>query len=502
MHLKRGLSNIVYGLINQIVVIAIGLIIPRLFLVNYGSEVNGLLTSITQVFAYIGLVEAGVGVATLQALYRPISENNFEHINRILAATDRYYKKTGLLYFLIIFVFAFFFPLLVHSSISFFTIFIIILLNGLGGVINFLFQGKFRILLQAEGENYVLTNLGTITAIGTNVVRISLLLMGYNVIVVQSVFFVFNLFQMLYIVHYMRKNYVWIDLKVEPDYDSIAHKNSAFIHQISGLIFNNTDVLLLAIFTNLKVVSVYVMYTMLFNILNTFFGTLSGGFAFILGQNYNNDKKRFMELFEIYEVNYMSIVFAMLTTLFIFILPFMKVYTTGISDISYIDQNLPILFIIIYFLICGRTSSRQVIDFAGDFKNTQINSIIESVINLTSSIILVQFYGIYGVLCGTILALLYRTNDIILYVSKHLLNRSSWITYRRWLINLGLFFIIITLNSFIDLDLSRYSNLLMWGFIYGVAILSLFLLINLFFEKKAFYHTINLIFNNVKLKRT
>ena len=38
------------GLILQVVTMMVGLIIPRLVLVHYGSETNGLLNSITQIF--------------------------------------------------------------------------------------------------------------------------------------------------------------------------------------------------------------------------------------------------------------------------------------------------------------------------------------------------------------------------------------------------------------------------------------------------------------------
>ena len=43
--------------------------------------------------------------------------------------------------------------------------------------------------------------------------------------------------------------------------------------------------------------------------------------------------------------------------------------------------------------------------------------------------------GIYGVLIGTIVALLYRTNDIIIYANMKILGRKPWNTYRRWLVN-------------------------------------------------------------------
>ena len=65
---KKGLGNIVTGLFNQLVTIALGILIPRLILTSLGSEANGLLSSVNQVLAYLALLEAGIGTASMQAL--------------------------------------------------------------------------------------------------------------------------------------------------------------------------------------------------------------------------------------------------------------------------------------------------------------------------------------------------------------------------------------------------------------------------------------------------
>ena len=98
MKAKRSAYNVIFGILNQAVMIAAGILLPRLVLVNLGSESNGLLNSVNQIFTYFALLEAGVGTATLQALYGPVGCNDRDSINSILAATDRYYKRTGVIY--------------------------------------------------------------------------------------------------------------------------------------------------------------------------------------------------------------------------------------------------------------------------------------------------------------------------------------------------------------------------------------------------------------------
>ena len=46
MPTSKGLKNAGFGILAQILTISIGIIIPRLVLVNLGSEANGLLSSV------------------------------------------------------------------------------------------------------------------------------------------------------------------------------------------------------------------------------------------------------------------------------------------------------------------------------------------------------------------------------------------------------------------------------------------------------------------------
>ena len=99
-----------------------------------------------------------------------------------------------------------------------------------------------------------------------------------------------------------------------------------------------------------------------------------------------------------------------------------------------------------------------MINFAGHFKQMQWRAILESVINIVISIVLVMKIGIYGVVIGTIAASLYRANDIILYANKHILNRSSWNTYKLWLSNMLVFCLTAFGFRFVDLPVETIAG--------------------------------------------
>ena len=57
MKFKRGFYNIVFGFSTQIIILALGIIVPRLILVGYGSETNGLLNTVTQIYSYVAFIK-------------------------------------------------------------------------------------------------------------------------------------------------------------------------------------------------------------------------------------------------------------------------------------------------------------------------------------------------------------------------------------------------------------------------------------------------------------
>lgn len=495
MNARRSFYNIFFGMLSQIISIALGIIIPRLVLVSLGSESNGLLSSVNQALVYLSLLEAGIGTATLQALYKPVAEEDKSSINKIMAATNIYYKRVGLYYFIATFSLAIIYPIVVKSTLSYFTIFSVILLSGLSQVINFFFQGKYRILMQVEGKNYILTNLGTIINVFTSVSKIMLLLLGCDIIILQLMYFIFSLLQMIYIMKYIKKNYKWLDLSVTPNYDAISQKNSVLIHQISGLIFQNTDVLILTVACGLKVVSVYSMYVMLFGMVGTAISTINSGISFAMGQTYNTNKKRFNVLYNVFETYNMTLTFSLYCVANIFIIPFLKLYTAGVTDINYFDKFLSYLFVATYLLSNGRSAAQRVIEYAGHFKLTQDRSIIESIINIVVSLICVFKFGMYGVLFGTIAALLYRTNDMIIYSSKRLLNKSPLKTYLKWGANIFLYFFFIVLFNkiFSGITFNNYIFLVICAGIVCVLVVFIFFIVGSLIDKESYRFCINFI---------
>lgn len=478
----NGVKNIVFGVISYLLTIGLGLIVPRLVLLNLGSESNGLLSSVTSMLSYMSLLEAGVGTATLNALYKPLSERNHDAINGIMSATNHFYRRTGYIYLVLVLVMSVGYTFAVRTTLPKLSVFLIVLLTGLTGVISYFFQGKFRLFLMADGKNYIVTGLSTIVSVITSLLKAFMLVNGFDVLALQTMYFILNMVQMVVIIAYMRKQYRWIDLRVKPDFEAISQKNAVLVHQVAGIVFSNIDVALLTIFNSLNVVSVYSMYNLIFGTVKAVVVTISDSYTYALGQSYSN-RNRFIRLFDVYETFYMAFTYAVYCILGILMLPFLKLYTAGVTDINYIDPRVLALFIIYFLLHSGRAPSARLIEIAQEFENTKWRAVLEMGINIVVSIVMTAKFGIYGVLLGTIAALIYRTNDMIIYAAR-LLKRSPLITYKRWIVNILTFAAVSTIALKIPIDLSSYFNMVVYGIVFSVTIIPLFLLVNSAFDPR------------------
>ena len=473
LKIKRTKLNFILTLINVIVTALIGVLIPRFILVTYGSSINGLTNSINQFIVYLSLFEAGIGTTATQALYKPVADNNANDINSIISAMNKRYKKIGFFYSIALLLLSTIYPLLFIKEgmlgLNYFIIFLCVLLSGLGNVVLFFGQGKYRILLSVEGKGYVLTIIQTTLTIAIAISKIILINLGMNVVWIFGVTFAINLFQAIIIIAIIKTKYKWIDLKYKSSDISFKQSPYVFVSQVAWLIFQNIDILLLTIFCDVKIVSVYSIYKLVsYNIGQLLEIPLTSS-SFAFGQIYNTDLKKFNILFRTAFIGYYCICFAIQAIVLWLYLPFLSLYTAGVTDAQYINFPLALLFVAVELLSFIRKPLMNVISYAGHFKATTKQTIIEMIINLIVSIILVIFLGIYGVLIGTIVALIYRDIDLILYVNHHLLHTKINLIISSILINACAFiFTYYALSRFYSGTIKNYFQFVKYGF-FGVA---------------------------------
>lgn len=482
-------NNISWGLLSYLLIFAIGLVVPRFILTSYGSEVNGLLATVIQIFTYVGLLEAGIGNASLNALYKPFVEKDRYSIRNIFSATQKYFRRVTVLYILCVIAVSLIYPFFISCELSYIQVFLVILFQGLSSALTFYFIAAYKQLLLADGKNYIVTNISLVIYILTSTVKIILMGLGFDVVILQISYFFIHVGQCFLFFYYMGKKYTWLKKIDDPNMSVLSQRKAFFVHELSGVVFSSTDAFVLSTFCNLMTASVYSIYNMVFIALNSLINSVNAGLNYILGHSYNNNKEEYVKIHDLYDDLYMASVFSIFSVAYVLICPFVKMYTTGIHDTNYIDYKLPLLFVVIQLLSCGRATSARLITISGHAKATQWRSLLEAFINLIVSIVCVNFMGIYGVLVGTIVALLYRSNDIIIYANIKILKRSAWKTYFKLMSNIVIFIFVVILENKFRFILDEYCISVSRFILLGI-IFMLFSIILYFGKLMLFNHTV------------
>ena len=483
---SRIKNNLVSSLVYQFVLISLSFLLPRLYLENFGSEVNGVLSTIKQIFMYMCLLEAGVGLATTQALYKKIGEKDYKSANSVLSATNAYYIKTGIIYFVIVLVIATVYAYAVPTSIDSNVLFFIVILNAIPALFSYFVQAKYRILMEVDGRKYIINNSETILQIASNAGKIIVLFLTDSLVLIQLVYCVIALCQLVFLYFYAKHRYKWIDLKVKPDFDAISQKNSVLVHQLSGMIFNNTDIILISMLCDFKAVSVYSIYNIFFSQMQNFITSIVSGFNFALGQMFHTDRNKFNKVFYMYESVYITLTFVIYTLMAVFLLPLIQLYTKGVNDTNYTNVSLVFLFVIMNLLANGKLPANSVIEYSGSFEKTRSHAIWEMIINIAVSVAAIIYIGICGAIIGTIAALVYRSIVIIQYSNKKVLERSTLYTYRIWLVNTAVFALVMAIFFVDTFSNVSFFKLLLNGIFHSIWIVGLYILANFIFNKDVF----------------
>lgn len=502
--MKSLSKNMFMTIITRVVTLITGLIIQQKILVAYGSSLNGLTSSITQVMSYLVILEAGLGTASIQALYLPLASKNWDKVSEIIAATGKGYKKISIIFLICLISASILVPLAVANQIEFFVSGLLTLITGGSYVVAYILGGKYKVLLNADRKLYILNIADCVSIIISCILRVLALNYGMGIIFVQTINLCCTVAKNIGYVSYIKRKYKQINYHAKPDYKAVSKRWNVLIHSLAGLVVNNTDVLILTLFANLKIVSLYSVYNMVFAQLSTIIqSTFMQAPQSNFGQLYNGNKRKYEEYYAVYEVGFSIFLFVIISIALTMILPFVSIYTHGVSDINYIDNVLPILFALILLMNQIRIPALVTINSAGAFKETQKGAIIEALINIIVSLALFFLtpLGLYGLLIGTICSYIFRTSDVFIYVYKYLLERKSIKCIKLLLVNFGLLiFAYIVFNIAFPIVVNTFLDWIIKAIFVSIVISVIFVVGNYCCNRQETQNTIIFIIRIIKKK--
>ena len=464
---KATLLNMVSGLLLQSCTLISGFIIPKIILSYFGSEVNGLISSLNQFLSYITLVEGGISGVIVANLYKPLVERDNDKLSSILVTADKFYKKIAYLFIGYSLILAVLYPVIFKTELGFGYIALLTLILSLNLLIQYMFSLTLKSVLTADKKSYIV-NFTQMAITIANILLSLLSVMIYpSIHVLKLISGCLFILQPVVFGKYIKKNYA-INWNAKIDNSLIKERWNGFAINLAAFIHNSTDVTVLTIFTSLKTVSIYSVYCLVSNGLKQLISACISGISATVGQAYaRRDFDEVNKKLDLYEYIVFILVFFLFTVAALLITPFVQIYTKGITDTNYYQPVFGIFLLISEALYLVKIPHMNLSYSANKFKEITIPAFIEAGLNIVISVILVSKLGLMGVTIGTMVGMTYRTIFHVYYTSK-LIPRPQSIFYKKFL----LFSCTAVLGFFICFKLIPIVNLSVLGWIIHAVIYS------------------------------
>ena len=464
-------KNFISALILQIITILHGLILPRVIIGTFGSDVNGLVSSITQFLSFISLLEGGLGAVVLAELYKPIEDRNDEQIRQIVSACQNFFRKLGLLFVAYVVGLAVIYPLLFVTEFKFTYVSTLILILSVSTFVQYMFAITNKLLLQAQQKLYIVNFITSLTLILNLSLALIIIFYFPNIHLVKLVSSLIFLIQpFVYDSLVERKFKKNLKGVVSNDAQPLKNRWDGFAQNLAHFVNMNISTVLITIFLSLSDVSVYAVYMLAMNALRSLISNVANSYQSALGKYYaendlNNLKRRFSQ----FEKSNFCISTVLFTTCLLLINPFVKLYTTGVTDANYYSPYFAVIMVFAVLLYCIREPYRLLVLAAGKFKETTFGAVMEAVITLTVSLVLVVTIGLPGIAIGAFCGITYR----LLYFVRFLKKEVLYAGYRRYIQQILCFTIVGVLNLVLyrtlDVTASNYFVFCIYGVIIVIA---------------------------------
>lgn len=482
-HSKKLFLNTTVSMAHQIIALICGFILPRYFLVSYGSAVNGLISSITQFLGFITLAECGVGAVVQSALYKPLANKNEYEISIIIISAERFFKKIAAILVAYTAILMIVYPFITLHSFDYFFTMSLIFVISISSFAQYYFSMSYRLLLNADQMAFVQLGTHSIALILNTIFSVLLMKYGAEVRMVKFMSSLLFLIQPLVLVWYVKKHYN-INKKLALHGEPIKQKWNGLAQHIASVVLGNTDTVVLTLFSTLDNVSIYAVYNLVVSGIKQIVTSMTTGMQSMLGYMYAiNEREALNETFSNFEWLLHTItVFAFSCASFL-IVPFVRVYTYGIEDTNYI---VPVFAIIICFangMYCLRLPYNMMVMAAGHYKETQSSAIIEALINIIISVALVIKFGLIGVAIGTLVAMVYRTTYLAYYLSKNILMRKMRNFIKHIIVDVSSVFISTIATHWYTLGNVSYIGWFLMAIKVGMTVFLVIGIINLLFYR-------------------
>ena len=409
---KNTVLNFFSSVGGQLITILINLIVRTVFIKTLGKEYLGIDGLFANILQMLSLAEFGVGSAILFKLYDPIAKENHARIAVLMKFYKTMYRYIGMGVLVIGICLIPFLPVLIKDyntllelNINAALIFILYLLQSVSSYLFFAYKSA---IISAHQKEYIISLVGYIFTVLFGIVKIIILLTvrRFEVYVGIAIFSVIG--QNYVCAKIANRMYPYINAATE---DKVSKKEfigtlkdcgALFLYKLNAVVLKATDNIVLSAFIGIDAVAYYSNYYIFYTTINTLIYRIFNAVSHSLGNLHttNNIKHEY----KVYEI-VMLICSILGGTIGVGIAAVSdELILTWIGEEWVIVAPFAILMGVEAFSLPYKSAFSKYRSTMGLFQQAKFRPVAGMLVNLIVSILLVNVWGITGVIVGTIIA--------------------------------------------------------------------------------------------------
>ena len=388
----------VFSVVSLLISSVLSMLLTRTVLLHLGSDYNGLNGTITQFLTVLMLFESGFTVAALVKLYKPFGDDDYDEINKILSKTGKKFSQIGRLMLLVGTAASAIYIFFIKTNVDYAVVLAMFFFSVASTAFNFAYTYKFRLMFQVSQREYVIYFINIIQYLIMYSGMILIVSITENIVTARAFYLIMNVVSGVAVGIAAKKFFPEARYNVECSDVKIEGTKDLLVSKIVGILYNSLTFFYMSTFVGTVQTSIYAVYNSVMSIVHNFTNVALNAPQNALGQIINTEKDKLKNTLNEYEYTSVFISCVLLSATMVLYIPFVRIYTDGVTDVDYIQPQIAVFLVLITISQMIHIPSGKCIELSGSFK-------VAKKIQLATLILLAVFSTV-GAVVGGLMGLL------------------------------------------------------------------------------------------------
>ena len=412
----------VIGLASKIISILFNFI-SRYFFVRYlGAEILGLEGVIKDCVSLLALTDIGIDVAMTYRLYAVVNSQDYKKINDYLTVYQFAYRMVMIVIAILGIVGAMILRYTINGvSLHWPFIYAAYIIQIVSVEASYFIAYK-RTFLNADQKKHIQIIVDTAVGVIANMIKIYFIVFHHSYLGYLCTIILQNIVSNYCLNYYIKEYYPKIKLQRKVDKSLVRELFSDTRHilgnKIAGFVYSSTDNFLVSFFLGTSLVGILSNYKMVFSTLSSLLIGFTSPITTIVGSYLNSECSVADQFSVLVKYSFVRYVFGFACILPAYVIgqEFILIY----AGKEWIMSNAVLALLCCDFMICCMYGALG--DFSaglGIFSKQKYVSFVGATVNLSLSVLLINSFGVLGVLVGTVVS------QIILWIGNWIIVNNA-----------------------------------------------------------------------------